>query len=152
MLLHLVECKKNFADCSLARTKHQARLTDLKLMFLKFSKLHHLVAAEVAAKNQPELADLKMCLKFSKIHHLLAAEVLALVLHPLDQLGGEQGGGVAQVAGAGGALCCLICTCILSQPVSAGATDKVPIRANRDRAALPGEHQLFDDNKIFKIE
>ena len=56
MLLLLVEWKKDFAQCSLPRTKHL-----------------------------PELTDLKMCFKLSKLHHLVAAKVLTLVLHPLDQ-------------------------------------------------------------------
>ena len=111
MLLDLVEWHLEFAPDSTARTDHF-----------------------------PEQADFLVAFQLRKIEHLTTAFVLTLVLDLLDQPGGDQGGGVAQVDHAGGALGHLL-PGLLSYPVSAGAADNVTVATNRYWSSLSGGHQ-----------
>ena len=88
-------------------------------------------------ENLPECAVHLVFPELSKSEHLLAAVVLALMLHPLDQPGGEQGGAVAQVDNAGGALGHLG-TGIKPDPVPTGSAQEVAVAADGHRPALPG--------------
>ena len=73
------------------------------------------------AKDFPEQANFLMRLQLSQVEHFITALVFTLVLDPLHQPGGEEGGGVAQVNHAGGALGHL--SGLLPDSVSAGVAD-----------------------------
>ena len=63
-----------------------------------------------------------MRLQLSQVEHLITAFVFTLVLDPLHQPGGDEGGGVAQVNHAGGALGHQLSS-LLPGSVSAGVAD-----------------------------
>ena len=73
------------------------------------------------AKDFPEQANFLMRLQLSQVEHLITAFVFTLVLDPLHQPGGDEGGGIAQVNHAGVALGHL--SGLLPDSVSAGVAD-----------------------------
>ena len=79
------------------------------------------VVVSARTKDFPKQADFLMSLQLSEVEHLITAFVFTLVLDPLHQPGGDEGGGVAQVNHAGGALGHL--SGLLPDSVSAGVAD-----------------------------
>ena len=86
-------------------------------MFLHFVVLDLKVTVSARTGNFSEETNQLMFLQLRKGNHLLTTVLLALVLQLLDQPGSEQGGGVAKVDHAGGALGLLLSSLILSLQV-----------------------------------
>ena len=82
---------------------HRSEQTGL-FVFLKIFQRHHFLTARMITRYRSEGTCSFVLLKLQKSHHLFAPSMLTLVLHGLDQLGGEQGGAVPQVDRAGRAL------------------------------------------------
>ena len=87
-------------------------------------KLTVVLAPTVSARTKdfPKQADFLMRLQLSQVEHLITAFVFTLVLDPPKQSGGDEGGGVAQVNHAGGALGHHL-SGLLPDSVSAGVAD-----------------------------